>query len=304
VKKSIQTVKIVEALGPKAGFAAIKNAGFDAVDYNIDLLFSRSEMMSGKPSERFKDENLIPFMTEIRDAAQENGIEFGQMHAPFPSWVDGEPAITENIFETIVKSIEMCEFCGCKRLVIHPAYIPNARAPITKTDAHEVNLRLFKALIPYLKKHGVTGCLENMFMRDHEKHRIYAGVCSDVNGANTLLDELNALAGERRFGFCLDTGHLNLIGADQYEFITALGDRLETLHIQDNHGTEDEHIAPYMGNTIWERFFEGLKAIDYRGNLSFEVGGAIGIYPLELIESVLKLVGDTADYFMQRVTES
>lgn len=301
MKKSIQSAKILEALGPKAGFAAIKRAGFDAVDFNIDLLFLRSEMASGTPSVRFRDENLIPFMTRTRDAARDNGIEFEQMHAPFPTWFDGEPQINRNIFETVVKSIEMCEFCGCKRLVIHPAYIPNARTPISKNEAREVNLELFTALTPHLKKHGVIGCLENMFVRDYEKHRIYAGVCSDVREANALLDELNASAGERRFGFCLDTGHLNLIGADQYEFITALGGRLETLHIQDNRGFEDEHIAPYMGNTIWERFFEGLQAIEYGGNLSFEVGGAVGLYPPELLRSVLRLVGDTADYFMRRV---
>jgi len=303
VKKSIQTVKIIDTLGPKAGFAAIKKAGFDAVDYSIDLLFSRKEMLTGKPSERFKDENLIPFMTEVRDAARENGIEFGQMHAPFPSWIDGEPAITENIFETIVKSIEMCEFCGCTRLVIHPVYIPDARNPLSATASYEINLRLFEALIPYLKKHNVIGCLENMPLRDHVKNRIYAGVCSNVHEANALLDELNALAGERRFGFCLDTGHLNLIGADQYEFITALGDRLEALHIQDNNGEEDEHLAPYMGTTIWERFFEGIKAVDYKGNLSFEAGGAVGIYLPDLLESVLRLMGDTADYFLKRIRE-
>ncbi|HOP11684.1 MAG TPA: sugar phosphate isomerase/epimerase family protein [Oscillospiraceae bacterium] len=303
MQKCIQSALITDVKGPKEGFATIKKAGFDAVDYNIDLLFTRNEMLSGKPSENFKDENLIPFMTEIRNAAQENGIAFGQMHAPFPTWMDGETEINENIFATIVKSIEMCAFCGCPRLIIHPAFIPGARAPMSKKCVHETNVKFYSVLIPYLKKYNVIGCLENLFLRDYEKKRIYAGACSDIHDTNALLDELNDIAGERRFGFCLDTGHLNLIGADQYEFITALGDRLETLHIQDNHGTEDEHLAPYMGNIIWERFFEGLRAINYRGNLSFETFGAVRIYPPEMAESVLNLLGDTAEYFKRRVTE-
>ncbi len=303
MKKCVQSAMITDVMGLREGFAAIKRAGFDAVDYNIDMLYSWNEIMSGKPSEKFKDENLIPFMTEVRDAARENGVEFGQMHAPFPSWVDGNGKTCKNVFETIVKSIEMCEFCGCPRIIIHPGFVGNPHSPLTKEHEHEVNIKLYTALIPYLKKHHVICCLENMFRYDSEKKHIYAGICSDVKEAIAFIDELNGIAGERLFGFCLDTGHLNLIGADQYEFILALGDRLETLHIQDNHGTEDEHIAPYMGNIIWDRFCKGLRDIGYKGNLSFETFNALNLYPVELRESILKLLGDTAEHFRRKVRD-
>lgn len=302
MKKSVQSGGITDVMGLREGFAAIRRAGFDAVDFNIDNLFPGNEIMSGKPSEKFKDENLIPFMTEVRDAARENGVDFGQMHAPFPSWVDGNGKTGKNVFETIVKSIAMCGFCDCPRIIIHPGFVGNARSPLSKEREHEVNIKLYTDLIPHLKKHRVICCLENMFRHDPEKKKIYAGIYSDADEAVSMIDELNGIAGERLFGFCMDTGHLNLIGADQYEFIVKLGDRLETLHIQDNRGADDEHIAPYMGNIIWDRFCKGLRDIGYQGNLSFETCGALNLYPAELRESVLKLLGDTAEYFAEKVT--
>jgi len=205
------------------------------------------------------------------------------------------------VFAAIVKSIEMCAFCGCPRLIIHPGFVGNPRSPLTKELEHDVNIKLYTDLIPYLKKYRVICCLENMFRYDGEKRHIYAGICSDVDEAISFIDELNEIAKERLFGFCMDTGHLNLIGADQYEYITALGDRLETLHIQDNRGSDDEHIAPYMGNIIWDRFCKGLHDIGYQGNLSFETFGALNLYPVELRESVLRLLGDTAKFFLEKV---
>ena len=303
MKKCVQSALITDVMGNKEGFAAIKRAGFDAVDFNIDQLYSWNEIMNGKPSEKFLDEYLIPFMTEVRDAARENGVAFGQMHAPFPSWVDGNGKTSKNVFGTIIKSIEMCEFCDCPRIIIHPGFVGNARSPLSKEREHEVKLKLYTELMPYLKKLRVICCLENMFRHDPEKKKIYAGIYSDVNEAVAMIDELNGIAGERLFGFCLDTGHLNLIGADQYEYIIKLGDRLETLHIQDNRGVDDEHIAPYMGNIIWDRFCRGLHDIGYKGNLSIETFGALNLYPVELRESVLKLLGDTAEYFMGKVLQ-
>jgi len=301
MKKCVQSARITEVMGLKEGFAAIKRAGFDAVDYNIDQLYSGSEIMSGKPAEKFKDENLIPFMTEVRDAARENGVEFAQMHAPFPSWVDGNGKASKNVFAAIVKSIEMCEFCECPRMIVHPGFVGNARSPLSKEREHEANIKLYTELMPYLKKHKVIGCLENMFRYDSEKKKIYAGICSDMHETITIIDELNEIAGERLFGFCLDTGHLNLIGVDQYEYIMTLGNRLETLHIHDNHGVDDEHIAPYMGNIIWDRFCKGLHDSGYEGNLSFETFGALNLYPDELRESALRLLGDIAELFKRKV---
>jgi len=58
-----------------------------------------------------------------------------------------------------------------------------------------------------------------------------------------------------------------------------------------------------MGNIIWDRFCKGLHDIGYKGNLSFETFGVLNLYPVELRGSVLKLLGDTAEYLMRKVLQ-
>ena len=41
----------------------------------------------------------------------------------------------------------------------------------------------------------------------------------------------------------LDTGHANISGIDQVEFIRKAGTQIKALHIADNEGTSDQHDA-------------------------------------------------------------
>lgn len=73
------------------------------------------------------------------------------------------------------------------------------------------NDALFESLIPTLQDTHVTVCLENLFTR--WQGHVMAGTCSDPHMAVKAIDTYNAMAGRRCFGFYMDTGHLNLIGA-------------------------------------------------------------------------------------------
>ena len=117
---------------------------------------------------------------------------------------------------------------------------------------------------------------------------------------NRTQDELNALAGERRFGFCLDTGHALLTAQDIQQVMLHLGDRIECFHVHDNNGIEDQHIAPYMGILDWDRFVEGLRSTGYQGALCFETHGAIKVFHPELAPEVLRLIARTGRMFVQK----
>ena len=64
------------------------------------------------------------------------------------------------------------------------------------------------------------------------------------------MDTLNEIAGEKLFGFCLDTGHLLIVCRDVYAAIIELGDRLIALHVHDNDGVHDDHNAPFVGGIL------------------------------------------------------
>lgn len=55
-----------------------------------------------------------------------------------------------------------------------------------------------------------------MWGQDWITKKIYSAICSDIPEACVYIDKLNEIAGEKLFGFCLDTGHLNLLGLDPH----------------------------------------------------------------------------------------
>ena len=75
-----------------------------------------------------------------------------------------------------------------------------------------------------------------------------------------------------------DIGHANMRGTDQSEEIIAMGGHLRGLHIQDNFGACDEHIAPFMGTTDMDAVMQGLLEIGYKGYFTFETDNMLLSY--------------------------
>ena len=74
---------------------------------------------------------------------------------------------------------------------------------------------------------------------------------------------------------CWDTGHANIQGVDQYRSIVELGDRLRGLHINDNYGDMDSHVAPFQGTTNIDAVMQGLLDIRYQGYFTFEASNIL-----------------------------
>lgn len=303
MKISVQTAGAIDVLGIDAGFAAIKQAGFDAVDLGLDSAYVWDDLCNGKKNDFYNDDKIYPYVNEIKAAAEKYGIEFGQTHAPFPSYIPRSEQGTLNCQDDIRKCIEITGYVGCPRIVVHPLFDGSARFPsLTKEQEYNKNIEFYSSLIPLLKKHHVVCCLENMWMQDWKSKKIYAACCSDINETIKYIDDLNAMAGERLFGFCLDIGHLLLVGQDPCYWIEKLGDRLETLHVHDNDGVGDDHIAPYLGCCNWDRVVLGLRNIGYKNNFNFEASSFNRKFPKELCGDALKMLGSIGKYFVGRIT--
>ena len=294
----VQTDGAVDRLGLDAGLAAIKAAGFEALDFNLNVTWA--QLKAPGPLEFYADDaSFTAYVEEVKAAVKKHGLVFGQFHATAPTWMRNNEHAAEKARFGVIKSIEMCAACGCDKIVVHPNMDGNMMDPLPKKEEWELNIAFYSSLIPLLRQYGITCCLENMWGWDNSTSRkIYGSVCADMNEAVRYIDTLNEIAGEKLFGFCLDTGHLVILGGDLYEAVYTLGDRLVALHIHDNDGRGDDHSAPYIGGvTLWNRFLLALRETGYKGNLSFETAGAVRCFPNELIPSALKLLGDTANYF-------
>ena len=294
---SVQTAGITNRFGIDEGFRMIREAGFEAVDINLDLFLPYRQIVAGDVFGFFgqPDEDILAACAPYKAAAKANGIGFTQAHAPFPNRLRDE-AVNAGVLNAVEKTIMMCGELGVPRLVVHPGFFAY---PEIVDDEWEWNRRMYTALIPALREHGVVCCLENMFTMKGRK--VLCGPCASPGEANRWIDALNDIAGERLFGFCLDVGHAQLVGRDIYPFVLELRKNLTCLHIHDNDGEGDEHVFPYTGMMDWERFCMALRDAGYRGDLSFETFRSMEIYPPELGQDALNLAGATARYLRSRV---
>ena len=306
-KIGVQTAPMAQKYGIDKAFEMIKEAGFDAVDFNLDVYYTWPDIKTALPCEQLTNRDKIEeLISQINTASEKHGIVVNQMHAVFPSYFDDHPDYTENVYNTLVSSIEICHRVGCKLLVIHPGFGGYNATPEMKHREWEINIKIYSSLIPYLDKWGVTCLLENMWVQDNKTKKIYGGICADIREANDYIDELNKIAGKELFGFCFDIGHALIVGYDPYIAIKLLGKRMKTMHIHDNDGNNDSHVCPYMGIGDWERFILALKETGYDGCLNFETSGTqnSAFRPEALWPASLRLTAEVGRYFAKRLDEN
>ena len=269
IKIGVQTGGIQTDYSIDETYKIMREAGFDATDANIDELFEPQDIRSKKISPAFagSEKDYLAYVKPYRDAAIKYGIDNYQAHAPFPSILYGEAEYNDYIIEILNKNIVCCDYINCRNLIIHPFYYPHD-CRLLREQEFELNIERYSRLIPEAKKHGVTICLENMINMNNGK--AYSSCCAEADEACKYIDELNRIAGEKLFGFCLDTGHLMLANNELRETMRTLGDRLCTFHVHDNNGISDQHLAPYLGIVNWDRFVQGLADINFDQTICFE----------------------------------
>ncbi|MBE6884169.1 MAG: sugar phosphate isomerase/epimerase [Ruminococcaceae bacterium] len=302
IKIAVQTGGPEEYLGIDAAYRLIKECGFDGVDANIDHLASYRQISQKEiPQALLGDKVDFELFKPWKDAAEKYGLDNYQAHAPFPSYLYNEPEYNDIIIKMLKNMIRGCDYINCRNLIIHPFFCSYDHQMDPKTE-REVNIERYSALIPEAKEYGVTLCLENMF--SGRRGKIYASCCSNIDNACSYIDTLNDIAGEKLFGFCLDTGHLLLIGGDIKETMIKLGDRISAFHIHDNDGCDDLHLAPYMGVQDWDRFIEGLRVCGFDKTMSFETFNIWNVVDKELCPSMMRFIAETGRMFVRRAQEA
>lgn len=300
---SLQTGGPEERFGVDETYRLVKEWGFDAVDANIDHLCSWNQLVNNRiPETLLKGgRDCAELFRPWADASKKHGVDNYQAHAPFPCLVEGETSAetNANIIRMLENMIRGCDYMNCRNLIIHPFFLGYGK--LSPEEEWDINIESYSKLIPAAKEYGVTVCLENMFTGFNG--RIYAACCSDITSACRYVDTLNALAGRKCFGFCLDTGHLLLVGLDVKDTMVKLGSRISAFHIHDNNGRDDQHLAPYFGVLDWKRFTEGLKAIKYEGTLSFETFNVWNTVDNAVAPEIMRFIAQCGRLFAQRAHE-
>lgn len=310
MKISTQTYNLVGEYGIRDAYRMIREAGFEAIDWNIDVSLDFDRMIAAEKLEGLcifekSQEEIDAYFANELAAIRENRLEITQAHA-FDGYAPGRPDVLEYTISLYKNMLLFLDRVGCKHVVIHGI---SRHELMEETDAEieALNRHLYESLIPTLQKtKGIKVCLENLFSGTLKLARGYwEGHCSDPHLACEWVDSLNAKAGKECFGLCLDTGHLNLLRKPMHSYVPIVGKRIVCVHIHDNLQNADSHLIPYAGSTWWKLFLEEMRKIGYTGDLSFETFKQVEKkrLPPELLPAFLSAIADIGKYFRSQLEQ-
>lgn len=140
-------------ISEKDAIELIAKAGFSAYDISLFELTRNDEY-------HFNRDDYVKSAKELRAFADSLGIVCNQSHAPFPSSV-GDKEKDKEIYEKIIRAMEIASILGAKIIVVHPKqHLNYAEHP---EELFEMNVEFYKSLIPYCEKFGIKVACENMW---------------------------------------------------------------------------------------------------------------------------------------------
>ena len=167
------------------------------------------------------------------------------LHGPFIDLSAGstDPAVmalTRNRFKQLLKLVPVFK---PKTVVCHAGY-DWKRYGYFKAQWIENCLETWSWLANGLAETGTGLMLENVYEEDPQDMLVLFDRLKDLN-----------------VGFCLDCGHLSAFGNSGLKiWLESLGPYIRQLHLHDNHGNNDEHLAMGLGKIDFELLFNYLKS--------------------------------------------
>lgn len=238
----------------KESIATCVNAGYKVLDMNF-ASYSRGTLPMTQPNWEY-------WVNDVKEYAQSLGVEWMQGHAHFYRWTSASEEEKAWHEELIRRSIIGAGILGVKWLVIHPGTVYDADW-YSQEKSLQANLEAYKRYAELASKYNVGIAIENMF--EGQGYRRFGAPADD------LLELYEKLNDAQQFGICWDTGHAHIQKINQAAALRKIGKRLKALHIADNRGEKDDHIAPYFGTIEWEPILRALKEIGYEGDFTFEI---------------------------------
>lgn len=135
----------------------------------------------------------------------------------------------------VIESMEIAQELKACQIVFHGNFNPLVRYQNYVQSWTDRNASFWSEL---LDQFNIRILLENVWEPDPAIFRL-------------LLDELN----HSRFGVCFDIGHAKIYSRVSIaEWFSSLGKDISYIHLSDNSGEKDQHLAIAQGNIDWKEF--------------------------------------------------
>jgi sugar phosphate isomerase/epimerase len=149
------------------------------------------------------------------------------------------PLIRKASIRQTIESVRLAGKIGAKIVVIHPGRLPKDY-PVAYRKNSRINLLTSLNMMARIAgRIGVTLVFENS--PKGRAHRLVATPQEHLYALNKV--------GSAHLGAALDTGHAHTWGLNLRDYIRSLGNMLMLVHLHDNKGVSDEHLALGKGNS-------------------------------------------------------
>jgi sugar phosphate isomerase/epimerase len=166
------------------------------------------------------------------------------LHGPFIDLNSGslDPAIRRITRQRMEQLLELVPLFKPLTVICHAGY-DTRRYSYFKEDWSHYSIEFWSWMADQLAPHGARLMLENVY----------------EDGPDDILFLFKNLKSQR-VGFCLDTGHSSAFGQSNLEtWLKRMDPYLGQLHLHDNNGKEDEHLAIGSGIINFGKLFEYIR---------------------------------------------
>ncbi len=254
----------------------LSNALRSLEEANVDWI-----MTSGISGSCAYDFDLGEAIAWFRGELDTLGIEISSHHCVIPTLaLPGRSQ--QEVKELMERTATACAPLRPRSLVLHPgnvlgrpdwaegldAALTEAEQIYGKARMLELAAENLKILCKTAARHGMKVAVETMW------EPLPLQNATDLPELLAAIDEPNA-------GYCVDSGHLHMIGEPAAKWIRIAGARLFETHFHDNLGGLDLHLPAGFGTINWLEVIKALDEVGYAGPIAFETGGWPGMPPTE-----------------------
>ena len=211
---------------------------------------------------------------DVIEAAARCGMTLEQSHAPYNRY---SKRPIEEYSEHISRSIRAAAKMGNRQIAVHADdYAMEADGSYNAGHAMAQMYEFWAPFADQAAALGVNLAIETVFEdRSIPKSR-FTSRLEELMG---IIDKFHS----PHVVCCWDSGHAYLaFKSGMTDAMRTLGRRITCTHIHDNYYGKDLHLLPYEGEINWDEHMKTLKAIGYRGNLTYEF--VYGCRPACLLE--------------------
>ncbi len=234
----------------------MRTHGYECLDYQ-PLMWTEPELFG------LDEASFERRLRADRARAEAHGLVYNQVHGPwrFPPR-DATPEDRAERYDAMARSIRGAAYLGARAFVIHCLMPFGENNPEHAEEMWEINRSFYSRLGRVAREYDVEIHLENMpFLQ------------LPLSQVSDILRFVRDMESDVPMRVCLDTGHCMIWGMQPAEAVRMIGrQHLGSLHVHDNMGVWDHHLAPGCGIVDWRDFSAALREIGFDGVVSLELG--------------------------------